>query len=81
MRITQYTIEGSPIFYEFSFNGNTIEYTYDNSMDGYTGQGKGRRSTSCSGISKKQVNLAVADKKYVLVGCSSEVIGNTFYFN
>jgi hypothetical protein len=31
IRITQFTIEGDPLFYDFEYNGKEIKYTYDNS--------------------------------------------------
>ncbi|WP_422615009.1 DUF4362 domain-containing protein [Cohnella caldifontis] len=80
IRITSYTVEGAPVFDELFFNGERIKYAYDNSMDGFAGQGKGRRETLCTGITKKQVNESKG-KVYVLVGCQSEALGNTFSFD
>lgn len=81
VRITQYSVEGNPIFYEFFFNGKQIEYTFDNSMDAYAGQGKGRQNTLCNGIIKKKVKESATGELFVLSGCASEEIGNTFYFS
>ncbi|MCA0972219.1 DUF4362 domain-containing protein [Halobacillus litoralis] len=50
VRVTKYTIEGDPIFYNLQFNGEKIMYTLDNTEDGYAGSGKGQRTTSCSGL-------------------------------
>jgi hypothetical protein len=77
IRITSYSIEGDPIFYELFFNGKEIEYTFDNSMDAFAGQGKGRKSTLCTGIMKKTFEYG---ERYILNGCGSESIGNTFSF-
>jgi hypothetical protein len=71
-----YTIEGAPIFYNLNYAGNKIQYTYDNSQDGYAGTGKGIESTSCSNIESRNTENGV---EYHLSECSSE-IGNTFYF-
>ncbi|MBD3920255.1 DUF4362 domain-containing protein [Paenibacillus sp. PR3] len=78
VRITQYTIEGDPIFYELVYDGaEVIKYTYDNSQDAY-GSDQGRPSTSC-----RDVELA-EDKDhggsyYKLTGCDNET-GDTFWF-
>ncbi|WP_053178221.1 DUF4362 domain-containing protein [Peribacillus loiseleuriae] len=76
IRITMYTIEGDPIFYNLNYDGNKIQYTYDDSQDGYAGSGKGIKSTSCSNIESRNTENGV---EYHLSECSSEV-GNTFYF-
>lgn len=77
VRITKYTIEGDPIFYELIYNGKEIEYTYDNSMDAYGGDRVG--NTICEGLQKKFVE-SISDEVYILNGCASEDIGNTFHF-
>jgi len=76
IRITMYTIEGDPIFYNLNYNGNKIQFTYDNSQDGYAGTGKGIESTSCSNIESRNTDNGV---EYYLSECSSEV-GNSFNF-
>lgn len=76
IRITTYTIEGDPIFYHLDYDGNKIQYTYDNSQDEYAGSGKGSQSTTCSTIESRNDN---EDIEYYLDECSSEV-GNSFYF-
>lgn len=76
IRITVYTTEGDPIFYYLNYDGNKIQYTYDNSQDGYAGTGKGIESTSCSNIESRYTENGV---EYYLSQCSSEV-GNSFYF-
>lgn len=78
IRITNYTIEGDPIFYHLNYDGNKIQYTYDNSQDEYAGSGQGIKSTSCSNIETKNIEQGVVE--YHLSGCSSEV-GNTFNFH
>jgi hypothetical protein len=76
IRVTNYTTEGDPIFYNLNYDGNKIHYTFDNSQDGYAGSGKGVKSTSCSNIETRNNDEGV---EYYLSGCSSEV-GNSFYF-
>lgn len=76
IRITMYTIEGDPIFYNLNYNGKKILYTFDNSQDAYAGTEKGIKSTSCSKIENRKIDKDVG---YYLSGCTSEV-GDTFYF-
>ncbi|WP_223701096.1 DUF4362 domain-containing protein [Sutcliffiella deserti] len=76
IRITIYTDEGDPIYNNLDYDGNKIQYTYDNSQDGFAGSGQGVRSTFCSGIKAKENEDGV---EYRLSGCSSDV-GDTFYF-
>ncbi|OXS76322.1 hypothetical protein B1B04_04915 [Lysinibacillus sp. KCTC 33748] len=75
VRITMYTIEGDPIFYNLNYDGNEIQYTYDDSQDGYAGSGKGIKSTSCSNLESRNND----EGEYYLSGCSS-VVGDTFSF-
>lgn len=77
IRITIYTTEGDPIFFNLQYDGKNIQYTFDNSQDGFAGEDKGKQSTTCSKIEKKGADTGV---EYYLSGCSSDV-GNTFYFN
>jgi len=78
IRITQYSIEGAPIFYELLYSGTDIAFTYDNSMDGFAGNGKGRQSTVCSGIKKKKFESS--GEMFILTGCASQDIGDFFHF-
>lgn len=78
VRITGYTTEGDPTFYELKFDGKRLHYTYDNSRDAFGGSDKGRQSTVCAGIEN------ATDKNrgsyYVLTGCESESVGRTFFW-
>ncbi len=76
IRITMYTHEGDPIFDNLNYDGNKIQYTHDDSQDGYAGSEKGIKSTSCSNIESRNNEDGV---EYYLSECSSEV-GNTFNF-
>ena len=75
IRMTSYTEEGDPVFYNLTFDGYKIQYTYDDSQDGFAGSNKGVKSTSCSNIETQHTEMRAL---YVLSGCSSD-IGNTFY--
>ncbi|GMK39910.1 hypothetical protein PCCS19_29650 [Paenibacillus sp. CCS19] len=78
VRITQYTIEGDPIFYELVYDGaEVIKYTYDNSMDAY-GSDQGRPSTSCRDIELAE-DKDHGGSYYKLTGCDNET-GDTFWF-
>ncbi|WP_201004077.1 DUF4362 domain-containing protein [Paenibacillus glycanilyticus] len=82
IRITQYTTEGDPILYELSFNGEQIAYTYNDSMDAFGGQTKGKQNTLCGGITKREpTDDSEAPNVYLLTGCKAQDVGNTFYFS
>jgi|GEM_PF-1053178 len=76
VRVTTYTIEGSPIFFELIYDRDDIHYTLDNSMDGF-GTDMGRPSTICQGIDIKPDDES--NFYYVLTGCEQIDIGNTFW--
>lgn len=80
VRITQYTIEGDPLFYEFVFNGKELEYLYDPSMDTFGGQGNGKKTTRCQSIGNEKKEESEHGTWYRLIGCESEEIGSTFGF-
>ncbi|WP_233569490.1 DUF4362 domain-containing protein [Planomicrobium sp. Y74] len=77
IRITLYTVEGDPVFYNLNFDGNKINYTYDDSQDGYAGADKGAQSTSCSEITSENTDQGTM---YSLKECASSDVGSTFYF-
>ncbi len=57
VRITRFTTEGDPIFYDLNYNGKDIKLNYDNSKDKHGA--KDRRSTNCRSlklIDKKQIS-------------------------
>lgn len=75
IRITQLTIEGDPIFYDFDYKNNKISYTYDNSEDKF-----GRKNimkTDCTGLVSEKVEQGTA---YKLTGCKNAEVGNSFHF-
>ncbi|WP_308639396.1 DUF4362 domain-containing protein [Paenibacillus silvisoli] len=78
VRITLYTIEGDPIFYELVYDGKEIRYTFDNSMDAF-GSDQGRPTTTCTGFDTKTVEQA--GTFVVLTGCSNGNTGDTFFFD
>lgn len=77
VRITQYTIEGDPIFYELTYDGNIVHYIFDNSMDAF-GSDLGRPSTSCKGVDVKKTEEG--QEGFVLKGCDNTQTGDTFWF-
>lgn len=76
VRVTQFTIEGDPIFSELRYDGQRIRYTYDNSMDAY-GSDLGRPTTACDGFAERKNSQGV--DQYVLAGCDSQT-GEYFSF-
>lgn len=68
VRLTAYTIEGDPIFKDLHYDGEKIQYSYDNSNDAYRGEGKGVESDVCTEITSK-VNEQGSEEYYV-TGCS-----------
>ncbi|MDV6377865.1 DUF4362 domain-containing protein [Sporosarcina sp. GW1-11] len=76
IRITIYTVEGAPIFYDLQYDGNKLHYTYDDSRDGFGGPDIGIKDTTCSEIVSTPVNQGVM---YELRDCLDEV-GQTFNF-
>jgi hypothetical protein len=79
VRITQYSIEGAPIYYELTYDGTLIHYTYDNSKDIYGGPDAGRQSTSCKGINTMKTEDS--HEGYVLTECDNSKIRNTFWMD
>lgn len=53
VKIARYTDEGDPIYVDLDFDGEYIGYTYDNSWDGFGGQDKGVRKTSCKEMGQR----------------------------
>lgn len=79
VRITQYTTEGDPIFYELVYDGaEVITYTFDNSMDGF-GRDLGRPSTLCRGIELEESKEL--GSHYELTGCDNDETSNSFWFS
>lgn len=77
VRITSYTIEGDPIFYELTYDGTLIHYTFDNSMDKFSSD-VGRQSTSCERVDTKKTEDG--REGFVLIDCNNTNTGNTFWF-
>lgn len=76
LRLTRYTTEGDPIYYELSYNGADITFTIDNSNDAYAGSGKGPKQVICAEMEKKETDSL---SKYVLTGCSGESSTRIFF--
>ncbi|TVX96265.1 DUF4362 domain-containing protein [Cohnella terricola] len=77
IRITQFTIEGDPIIYDFDFDGIDIKLRYDNSKDKHGTSNI--RSTACKELIKTATK---AGNDYTLKGCYGKDIdlGNDFRF-
>jgi len=75
VRVTSYTVEGSPIFHELIYNGNIIQYIFDNSLDGF-GLYAGRPKFIC-----EQIDVIESDghQYYTLANCDKD-IGVRFVF-
>lgn len=69
VRVTQYTIEGDPILYELTYNGEAIKFVYDNSMDNFGVDSK-RPQASCKGIEVKKHDNG--KEYYALTECDNE---------
>lgn len=77
VRITMYSIEGAPIFYELAYDGDhTITYTYDDTMD--PSGSHERVSTSCRSIITDP-NVKNGES-YRLSKCSNDFIRQSFEF-
>jgi hypothetical protein len=71
IRITRYTIEGDPIFYNIDFDGKIIHFTIDNTMDKYSEIEKGKNTIICSSIKKEESSEKV---RYVLDDCEKKKV-------
>lgn len=78
VRITRFTIEGDPIFYDLQYNSRDIKLTYDNSRDNYGT--KNIRSTNCKSLNKSKNDSRIV---YKFEGCygKNEVLGTSFEFS
>jgi hypothetical protein len=50
IRITEYTIEGDPIFYDLDYDGTSISFQIDNSKDKFRGNGPSKIRANCNSI-------------------------------
>lgn len=64
VRVTAYTTEGDPIFKDLHYDGEKIQYSYDNSNDAYGGEDKGVDTDVCTEITTK-VNEHGSEEYYV----------------
>jgi hypothetical protein len=75
IHITSFTIEGDPIFEDLIFDGQTIEYTFDNTHDAF-----GKPVKTVSFCSKIEDNKAEKGIEYRLSGCGDEREGDNSTF-
>jgi hypothetical protein len=72
--VTSYTIEGDPIFEDFIFDGESIEYTSDHTHDAFGSPIK--RVTFCKAIA---TNKTAEGTEYKLSGCREEESENSSF--
>ncbi|GGH27290.1 DUF4362 domain-containing protein [Paenibacillus segetis] len=77
IRITRYTIEGDPIFFDFKYDGKVITYKYDNSNDKFGSSNV--RSTVCKNFTKNTEGTTTEYKIEACTGANAE-IGDNFSF-
>jgi hypothetical protein len=77
IRITRFTIEGDPLFYDFEYNGKELQYTFDNSKDKHGKPTK--RKATCESLKQTQIDLGI---EYTLKGCKgkNKEFGDSFKF-
>lgn len=68
IRVTGYTDEGDPIFQDLQFDGQVIQYRYDNSYDEFAGNDRGIEMDVCKEIIEKEHIQGEVD--YLVSGCS-----------
>jgi hypothetical protein len=77
IRITQFTTEGDPIFYNLDYNGKDIKYKYDNSKDKYGASNV--KATHCKSLIQSKYETGVELKLNGCYGNNNE-IGLAFKF-
>ncbi|MFD0673313.1 DUF4362 domain-containing protein [Cohnella sp. GCM10027633] len=65
VHVTRYSVEGDPIFQDVSYDGTSLRFTLDTTMDAFGSPS--RAFTFCEGIAEK-------DGQYVLTGCDRDDI-------
>jgi hypothetical protein len=74
LTIVHYTDEGDPVYLDLDYDGERIKYVYDNSWDGFGGQNKGVKETSCNTLSKRTGSFGdIYGTEYFLSDCSSDI--------
>jgi hypothetical protein len=71
IRVTGYTDEGDPVYQDLQFDGQEIQYKYDNSNDKYGGQDRGIEKDVCSKIIDRESENGQVE--YLVSGCSSNL--------
>ncbi|MFJ7404985.1 MULTISPECIES: DUF4362 domain-containing protein [unclassified Lysinibacillus] len=67
IRVTSFTIEGDPIFQDLHYDGDNIQYSYDNTNDAFGGQDKGIKTEICTAITSK--GKMQGKTEYYIAGC------------
>jgi hypothetical protein len=71
--IVHYTDEGDPVYLDLNYDGQTITYVYDNSWDGFGGEDKGVKETTCNMISLRTGSYETYGAEYFLSGCNADI--------
>jgi hypothetical protein len=71
IRVTGYTDEGDPVYQDLQFDGQEIQYKYDNSNDKYGGQDRGIEKDVCSKIIDRESGSGQVE--YLVSGCSNNL--------
>ncbi|CAM3043018.1 DUF4362 domain-containing protein [Filibacter tadaridae] len=69
VRITNYSVEGDPIFYDLNYDGSSIDLEVDQSKDKYKGDGPAKVQMSCTHMATDDGQQVVT---YTLEGCDHQ---------
>ena len=69
VRISNYTLEGNPTFYNVSFDGSSIDLEIDRSKDKSRGDAPAKMNTSCTDLAVEDGQQVVT---YTLEGCDHD---------
>ncbi|WP_342511515.1 DUF4362 domain-containing protein [Sporosarcina sp. FSL K6-1522] len=75
VRITNYTLEGNPTFYNVSFDGSTIDLEIDRSKDKNKGNTPAKMNMSCTDLAIEDGQQVIT---YTLEGCDHNASSEGF---
>ncbi|MGG1313084.1 DUF4362 domain-containing protein [Cohnella laeviribosi] len=67
VHITAYTVEGAPIFYDLNYDGESIEYRFDNTRDAFGSTAK--EVEYCGGLEERPTERGT---EYRLTACGAD---------
>ncbi|MCJ8013244.1 DUF4362 domain-containing protein [Paenibacillus sp. KQZ6P-2] len=74
VRIVHFTDEGDPVYLDLNSNGQDIQFTRDNSKDQFGGQDRGKKSTVCKQIIKRdEMSGDASGVEYDLKDCTDDI--------